>query len=530
MKWLTAVAAGLALAASMPGPSAWPLAFVALAPWAWATRRGGFRVDYLTGLGFFAPTVFFLARITWAAYLPTVVLAPLFVALAGWVYRSLRGAMPSALALPLAWITGEAARSYFLPARFPWDLLGYAAAGWLDLAGLASLGGPLLLSAVFAASNGAIADAWDRRTWRPVVLAALALAPLVLVGGWLRRAVGELAPGPMVACVQPNVPQELKSLGVPWSQVSKDIQRLAGEGARAGADVVVLPETMFLPFVASDDAPPGATLTRPYLERPLGLPEIDREERRGIAELRQAIGPKPWLVVGALGLDPRMRLQNSALLYDPDGRRRARYDKLHLVPGSEQLPLLGEGRLGDAVKRWIDEVSGGMVPELVPGDRVVVFEAAGARFGVSVCYDNVFPDLFRDAARQGAQFHLVLSNEGWFPGSFELDAMLAFSAFRAIETRRAVLRCTNTGVSCVIGPDGVLLSALEREVQGVFSARPPLGSRRTVYLAVGDLPALLAAAGALLFALARRAARRLDPPSSADKLARPSSLLHPAAP
>jgi apolipoprotein N-acyltransferase len=74
-----------------------------------------------------------------------------------------------------------------------------------------------------------------------------------------------------------------------------------------------------------------------------------------------------------------------------------------------------------------------------------------------------------------------------------MDAMVGFSQLRAIETRRAVVRCTNTGISCLVAPDGSVTSVLEAggrrsEIEGVFLCRPPMGSATTVYLAVGDAP------------------------------------------
>lgn len=532
VRCLLAAASGFLLAASMPGPGIWPLAFVALVPWTFATERarsrlGALAVDYVLGVCFLVPTVIWLARITLAAFLPVVVIVPLFFALGGALYRRLRRALPAWAALPPAWTACELARGYCPPGGFPWDFLGHAAAGWLDLAGVASVGGALLVSAVFAFANGAVRDALGRlgtkTAWRPLAAAAAVVAVSAGAGAWLRRDVGPLREGPLFACLQPNIPQDLKDSSTGWRTVLIELLRLSEEAAKHDPDVVAIPETMLPTQV--DEGVLGAVRFRG--SKSADPADVYREDERAtVRGFRDWLGPKPWLLAGVLLLaradsdDDLVRPINAALLYDRLDRRTARYEKRHLVPGAEGLPFLGEGPTAEAVRAWVSGVTGGgMIPDLIPGSGAPIFELTTAggstvRFGVAICFDNAYADLFREYARAGADFHVVLSNEGWFPNSFEMDAMVGFSAFRAIETRRAVLRCTNTGISCLVAPDGSLASVLEvggrrRDVQGVFLARPPMGAARTVYGAVGDAPFAVLAAVTLLGAIA--ASRRFAP-------------------
>ena len=158
------------------------------------------------------------------------------------------------------------------------------------------------------------------------------------------------------------------------------------------------------------------------------------------------------------------------------------------MPGSEAIDWIPEGWFADRVRDALDPYTNGMVPQMIPGGGRGLRDRAdrgkpAARAGMAICYDNAFPSLFRESAARNANFHLVLSNEGWFPDSYEMDSMLAYSAFRAIETRRSVLRCTNTGISCLIDPDGSLASILtvdgrRSEVEGYSSRARSLGTRR----------------------------------------------------
>lgn len=502
------VASALAVAAAMPGPGFWPLAFVGLTPWAFANelpgrRRDAFAADYAWGVVFFGFTVFWLWRITWIAFLPVLLLAPLFVVAAGFLYRRLRRRVPARFALPLAWLAGELVRSSY-PFRFPWGLYGSAGAAWLDLAGLAAAGGPWILTVFFAFTSGALLDLVQLRG-RARMLLAVVLAGTVaaapLAGRALRQQGVGSVEGPLLACVQPNIPQAVKDApSISWDDFVRRILTGVQQAARGNPDLVLLPETIF-PAEIVRGADPAMRLfdgraVREHLE----------DEREALAVVRRLLGPKPWLLTGVKlheRTDPssdRLRMFNSALLFDARNREIARYDKRYLVPGGEELVLLPEGAVADWFRSAIDPYTQGVVPDLTAGTTARVFDlpagSAGAtpRAGLAICYDNAFPNHFRDAVLLGANFHVVLSNEGWFPGSFEMDAMVAYTSLRAIETGRAVVRCTNTGISCLVEPDGRVSQVLEREgrrseIDGVLTVRPRLSTAWTPYVVAGDAPA-----------------------------------------
>jgi apolipoprotein N-acyltransferase len=357
---------------------------------------------------------------------------------------------------------------------------------------------------------------------------AVLLAAAPAAGHVLRVSGGPTTPGPLLACVQVNIPQSLKdSTGLTWQDYVRRVLTGVKEASRAGADVVVLPETLF-PADIVRGADPAARFRD---GRPIR--ELLDDERELLAVLRKHLGPTAWLLTGVKlydRVDPtsdRLQLFNSALLYNASGEETARYDKRYLVPGAEELVLIPEGWLADAFRQALDPYTHGMVPEMVPGPGAAVFEFPRGtarltpRAALAICYDNAFASHFRDGARLGANFHLVLSNEGWFPDSFEMDAMLAYSSFRAIESRRSIVRCTNTGISCLVEPDGVISQVFERdgrrsEVGGVLTVRPNLCESSTVYQVLGDAPAVAAAAlaFALAFLLRRRRSLLEDAPKS----------------
>ncbi|MGH7151839.1 MAG: nitrilase-related carbon-nitrogen hydrolase, partial [Planctomycetota bacterium] len=178
----------------------------------------------------------------------------------------------------------------------------------------------------------------------------------------------------------------------------------------------------------------------------------------------------------------------------------------------------------DAIGRWI-ETWAGYFPDLAPGEgaRVLEFrgrDGRGWRFGAAICWDNAYADLFRANARRGADFHVVLSNEAHFLDSFEMEQLLAHTVFRAVETRRAVVRATNTGISALVTPDGTVPAVLERggrrkEVAGTLSVRVPVSTRGTLFLRVGEAFPIAASALSLGLALLASRGRRAESPRPA---------------
>lgn len=217
-------------------------------------------------------------------------------------------------------------------------------------------------------------------------------------------------------------------------------------------------------------------------------------------------------VVATPGADGQIEDRNAAVLFDRAFAYAAsgRYDKRKLVPGGEYIPFIDIVPFGENISATIREAAG-YLPDLKPGHHSAALRLSNRsggepwRVGSAVCLDNVYEDVFREASDVGADWHLVLSNEGWFKGSDEQDHMLAFSAWRAAENERAVLRSTNTGVSALFDPRGRMTRVLtdregrDRDIAGWMWARVPIAADRTLYRAGGWwLAPLIASAGALV--------------------------------
>jgi len=128
----------------------------------------------------------------------------------------------------------------------------------------------------------------------------------------------------------------------------------------------------------------------------------------------------------------------------------------------------------------------------LPGKEYTVFKTPFSRFGVTICWENIFPDLVREFVRHGAQFMVNVTNEAWFGPVTAPHQFVAMSVFRAVENRVFLVRCGNTGISCVIDPYGRVGNRVTGAdggsifVQGFMNdSVVPLDSR-TVYNQYGD--------------------------------------------
>jgi len=383
------------------------------------------------------------------------------------------------------WTATDHARSFLLTG-FPWATLGYAQhqntallglAPWTGVYGLSFasvLGGASVAELVLARRHG---RAWPRA----------ALAGLAAVGGL--HLVGAVSPDPSpgagapvvrVAALQGNIDQGAK-WSREWADRTLDLyEDLARRAAARGARVIVWPET----------AAPGALAADPRM----------RERIEAIAVETDAAQ-----VVGSVGIERDERsggyhYYDSAFLLSSDGAIETRYDKSHLVPFGEYVPLRDLlGRFVSAVARGIAsaDVTAGAGPValdlpgiLVPGGHG---SPAFVKAGVPICYELLFPDLVRRFVNDGAQILLAITNDAWYGRTGAPYQFLAITALRSAETGAWTVRAANTGVSAVIDGRGRVRQQTRIFERDLLVADVPLlsdgaaPSDRTFYTRHGDV-------------------------------------------
>ena len=382
-------------------------------------------------------------------------------------------------AIPLLWVGIEYARTYLLTG-FPWLLSGYLLTNYFSLARLARWTGVYGLSYLVAMVPVAILWVIMRPGFQPVLRHGLqtgraALAHLAIVSITLLVLAYYPAGSPQwredqgALLVQTQIPQQVAFQR--WDSESQ--AALLGRleeltvGGMSGEEhpvLVVWPE-MPAPFYYYDDG-----FTRPFLER--------------IARRTQS-----HFLTGIVNYSPGSDHQeplNSALLLSPTGDVVSRYDKIHLVPFGEYVPLRRWARFAERLTAEVSDFSA--------GSELVVSPLPGGRMAAFVCYEAIFPNQVRQFVKGGAQVLVNISNDGWFGSSSARYQNLLMARMRAIENARYLLRTTNTGITALIRPDGTLADRLPPDQPGVLKARWSFEDQKTFYSEHGDWFAITATA------------------------------------
>lgn len=189
---------------------------------------------------------------------------------------------------------------------------------------------------------------------------------------------------------------------------------------------------------------------------------------------------KEW---GQAGM--RRGVFNSAFLVSPGEGIVGQYNKIRLLPFGEYVPMKG-------TIDWPSWLVAKKVKSYLRGEEFTVFEMASSRFGVTICWENIFADLVRRFVEGGAEFMVNITNEVWFGEVGLPEQFLSMSVFRAVENGVSVVRAANSGISCIIDPHGEILGSVARDgqqvlVEGSLVGEVPLAEERTFYTLYGDV-------------------------------------------
>ncbi|MCO6512223.1 MAG: apolipoprotein N-acyltransferase [Aridibacter famidurans] len=461
-----------------------------------------FLTGWLFGTLFFFFTCWWLtfAPITYAGFpvIPTYLLllgvsaaAGIFSGLFGLVYAKARKAfgVPAVLSAPFIWTAFEFAR-YWITGN-NWNAVGYSQAFNPGLIQNASIGGVYLTGFTVVLSSTlvvfVIEAARQMRTDEskaPKAAMGFAAGLLIVSGGLLVIPGVELsvrAERPIVSemiAVQPNVPMAGLDFSK-WRALRKRQTDLA-ESKLDAIDERERPVTVVLP---------ESPMNFQYALDPEFRSFIDGfAKRNDVSVLFNSAEPDPARERGFF---------NSAVLVGPGGGMVKQYDKIHLLPFGEFVPL----------PEFAQELIPPMVGRFTHGQEYDLFDLGGAKAGVMICFESHFGSLSAEYARKGADVLIEMTNDGYLGPTPVLRQHLANTVFRAVETRRSVLRVTNVGITANIDERGVIADTAEPYSEAVrhWPVRTH-GGGLTVYAAYGDWFAvlcLLAAAAVFGFSVAK---------------------------
>lgn len=374
------------------------------------------------------------------------------------------------------WVALELLRTHFL-SGLPWALLGYSQYQWLTVIQFADITGVYGVSFLIVSVNSVLASLilWSIKQprspgipfpWSTLFPTVTALALVLIYGTWKLQAqfkTDSQAPQLTIGLVQANIDQAHK-----WDEAYRQqtLSRYADLSAQAAqkVDLLVWPEAA-TPFL--------------FEREPVYQGEV----------LQIAHDAKSPLLFGSPALrherDGTPYLLNSAYLLTQSGTIAGRYDKRHLVPFGEYIPLRSLLFFLDKLVVGIGDFKTGTGPLTLtlPKDGSL----PSARFGVAICFEVIFPDEVRQIVKDGADFLVTITNDAWFGSSVAPYQHFGMVVLRAVENRTAFARAANTGISGFIAPDGRILAATPIFTQEAITGTIPFRSTTTFYTAFGDV-------------------------------------------
>ncbi|MFI6643923.1 apolipoprotein N-acyltransferase [Streptomyces sp. NPDC050504] len=436
--------------------------------------RAGFGLGFIAGLGFLLPLLYWTGEeVGPVPWLALATAEALLVGLTCLAVTAVSRLPVWPLFAACAWVLGEAVRARVPFGGFPWGKIAFGQADGAFLP-LAALGGtPVLGFGVVLCGFGlyeAVRQVLAYRETGKVPRAGIAVAALAV----LVPVAGAAAALPYVddsaedgtatvAAIQGNVPR----LGLDFNEQRRAVldnhaRRTEQVAADVKAGKVPKPDFVLWPENSSDLDPyrnPDARAVIDRAVRTVGVPTV----------------------IGAVLSPDTGKLRNTLIQWDPKRGPVETYDKRHVQPFGEYIPMRSFVRLFssdvDRVRR-----------DFGPGNKVGVFDLNGTYVGLATCYEAAFDWAVRDTVTHGARMLTVPSNNATFGRSEMTYQQLAMSRVRAVEHSRAVVVPVTSGVSAVIMPDGKVVQQTKMFTPDALVAEVPLRSTITPATRLGTIP------------------------------------------
>ena len=445
---LLCILSGLLLALPFNNGELWIFSWFGFVPAFFAlnnkSRKEAFFLFFITGIIFWWGSIYWLVHVTLAGTIILVSYLALYFAIFGLIIRPrTKQSDPYALLfIPSVWVILEYIRGYLLTG-FPWAILGCSQYLNLPVIQIADITGAKGISFLLVLANVAIVEIiWSaKRRLRlrlRITVGLLALFLFItLYYGYYRLSQSPRVPESRsqvrISVIQGNIAQELKWDPQARGYIVEKYLTLSKQALLDKADFIVWPEAA-LPVIPEEE--PQLFEEVRYFAKDTGIP----------------------LLLGAVTVRGA-GYYNSALLISGAGEALFNYNKIHLVPFGEYIPL-----------RKLLPFLETIVPigDVEAGKEYAVFRIPNPKsqipdFSVLICFEDVFPELSRRFVRQGAGFLVNITNDGWYKETPAAYQHLQASVLRAVENRVFLVRCANTGVSAFINPLGKITATVHNQ-------------------------------------------------------------------
>ena len=483
---LLALVSALLLIFSFPKFDLAPLAWIALVPLLVALKdksaKLAFALSFVTGIVFFMGVCYWILVVeafTLTDFILLGIYLASYIGLFGLAFNLQKSGLPPFLSAPLIWVSLEYLRSNAGFLGVPWTLLGHSQYRNLLLIQMSSFTGVYGISFLIVIANAVLSDviiSWKRGSrplrddwamvFKPAIVTILLLG-IALVYGVSGMSEEASAPRTAVSIIQANIQQDAK-----WQpelrqlNLQKHIKLTKEAAARSQASLIVWPETSV----------EGSITQEPYLR---DIFVALAKETQSDLLIGISVSPK----FGSRDFKIKNRF-NSAFLISSSRGVAGQYNKIHLLPFGEYLPYKD-------LFPWPSSLAA-EAGSFMAGKEFTVFDLNEAKFGVTICWESIYPDLFRQFVKNGATFMVNIANEAWFEETAAPYQFMAMTVFRAVENHISIARAANTGVSGFIDPHGRILGRVtdgskDIFVEGYLTMDIPLRQERTFYSNYGDI-------------------------------------------
>jgi apolipoprotein N-acyltransferase len=381
-------------------------------------------------------------------------------------------------ALPFFWVSLEWTKQ-FGSLAFPWELLGYSQYQNLHMIQIADCLGIYGVSFLIMLINVCLFIVLlflMNRQWQQYnvskslmlfsfMIAVIAIAATLIYGAiqisQTDNAMASLQ-HKSIMTVQPAIPQQEKWQGENRISITQKMVQLTYTGHKKPTDMVVWPETA-LPYAF-------------HSKHNLRLYVLNAVKQMHVALL---VGSPTFLNRG-----DQLQHYNSALLIDKEGNIKSRYDKVKLVPFSEYMPFPTFRNLWRSLGAPDNKFSS--------GNEGKILELNEFQMGIQICFEIIFPKYARTMVKNGANVLINISNDAWFGRTACPYQHFSMAVFRAVENKRALIRCANTGISGMIDPCGRIVSQSKLFETNTMIHHVPLIHTKTIYSKWGDFFAKIA--------------------------------------
>jgi apolipoprotein N-acyltransferase len=482
MNWKThlfSIMSGVLLFLSFPKFDFYYLIWISLIPLLYAIKgknlSEAFLAGFITGIVYNTGIIYWITFVVvHYGYLPLSIgifvmlllsfYLSLYVALfaLGVVFLKKRG-IAEIVSAPLLWTILEYGKSHLLTG-FPWENLAHSLHGQLSIIQIADITGIYGITFLIVFINCLFFDILTVKGRKIIVsemLVGMILLGVTLGYGFYRvsdiQKAAQNTDPVNVSLVQGNIDQSVKWDPLYQSKTLDLYRKLSMEAAESKPHIIVWPETA-APFFFQDN----------------------NHKRKDVLDLAETTGS--YLLFGSPSYerkDGRNYLKNSAYLVSPLQETLGQYDKVHLVPFGEYVPLR-------EFLFFVDKLVAG-AGDFMPGDEFRPLMVEGKKAGVLVCYEGIFSEIGRKYKNNGADLFVNITNDAWYGRTSAPYQHLSMIVFRAVENRVPIVRAANTGISAIIHPTGKVVAKTEIFERTVLNGNVRMFDSDIFYTRHGDL-------------------------------------------